>query len=126
MLSRVASLIFFFDSRVGCYVLFLCLLLLVVLFRFAFRLVRLTLEAQPCRYNLSAIVNKIVSELPMGFYRAFARCMGFPWASALILFHSSCGVCLVSRDHRHCFEKSRIGCWYSIFRSDGVVFTMWV
>ena len=26
---------------------------------------------------------------------------------------------------RHCFVKSRRGCWYSLLSSDGIVFTNW-
>ena len=46
---------FHFDSRVGCYVLFLCWLLLAVLFRFAFCIFRLS-SYFGGYYNLSAIL----------------------------------------------------------------------
>ena len=50
-----------------------------------------------CCYNLSAIVMALFRSYEWDFIGSLVRCMGFPWASALILFHRSWGVCLVSR-----------------------------
>ena len=53
--------------------------------------------------------------------------MGFPWASAVILFILELIMGGVPWFYdRHCFVERRMGCWYILLTSDGVVFTFWV
>ena len=76
---------FYFDSRVGCYVLFLCWLLLAVFFRllFGFFDLVLTLGAQLLLQYLCDC-NGFVSELPMGLHRFFCSLYGFPLGICVI------------------------------------------
>ena len=75
--------------------IFWCLLLLAVIFRCDFSIFGLSsyfVWRLNCCCNLSAIVMASFRGYEWGFIGFFARFMGFPWAYALILFHSSWGV----------------------------------
>ena len=74
-----------------------------------------------CCNNLSAIVMASFRSYEWDFIGFFARCMRFPRASALILFHSSGGYALFLESAL--VVESRMDFWYSLLSSDGVVIT---
>ena len=98
--------------------IFWCWLLLAVLFRFASIAVLAAMFnfcvgcCWPCCFvSLFALFDSVLTleaqlllqffcdcnDFVSDFIGVFPRCMGFPWASALILFQSSWGVCPGSR-----------------------------